>query len=172
MRTTLTIGILFTLFVLPPPAIGAEHAVTERHAVTHQDVWLMRRVGTPVPSPDGRWAVVSVEEPSYEEGGAVSDLWLVAVDGSVAPRRLTSTPDPEGGAAWSPGRQPARLSAPRAGEAEEGDEKEPAQIHVLDMTGPGEAVRLTSLVTGAGAPTWSPDGPAPRLREQGLPGCR
>ena len=123
MRTSLTIGILFTLFVLPSSAIGAEHAVTERHAVTHEDVWMMRRVGTPVPSPDGRWAVVSVEEPSYEDGGAVSDLWLVAVDGSVAPRRLTSTPDPEKGAAWSPDGSRLAFSAAR-GEAEEGEEKE------------------------------------------------
>ena len=170
MRTTLTIGILFTLFVLPPSAIGAEHAVTERRAVTHEDVWMMRRVDTPVPSPDGRWAVVSVEEPSYEEGGAVSDLWLVAVDGSVAPRRLTSTADAEADPAWSPDGRRLAFAAAR-GEAEEGEEKEPAQIYVLDMTGPGEAVRITSLVTGARAPTWSPDGQRLAFESKVYPGA-
>ena len=95
MRTTMTLGILFTLFLLPPSAIAEQHTASKSHAVTHEDVWLMHRVDTLEPSPDGHWAVVLVTEPSYEEDGDVSDLWLVATDGSVPPRRLTSTPDTE-----------------------------------------------------------------------------
>ena len=95
VRTTMTLGILFTLFLLPPSAIAEQHTASKSHAVTHEDVWLMHRVDTPEPSPDGHWAVVSVTEPSYEEDGDVSDLWLVATDGSLPPRRLTSTPDTE-----------------------------------------------------------------------------
>ncbi|MGB0514380.1 MAG: hypothetical protein ACPGJE_06030, partial [Wenzhouxiangellaceae bacterium] len=37
--------------------------------VTHEEVWLMKRLGAPVVSPDGRLAVVSVTEPSYEPDG-------------------------------------------------------------------------------------------------------
>ena len=62
----------------------------------------MNRLGTPVISPDGRSAVVSVTEPSYEEDGDVSDLWLIDVNGERPPRRLTSTRQGESGVAWRP----------------------------------------------------------------------
>ena len=42
--------------------------------ITHEDVWLMKRVGAPVPSPDGKWVVFSVLEPSYDEKAQATDL--------------------------------------------------------------------------------------------------
>ena len=56
--------------------------------VTHEDVWLMRRLSTPRVSPDGKWVVFSVTEPSYEKDATVHDLWVVPVDGSRPARRL------------------------------------------------------------------------------------
>ena len=50
----------------------------------------MKRPGSLAVSPDGRWIVVSVNEPSYDANGARSDLWLVAADGGAPARRLTS----------------------------------------------------------------------------------
>ncbi len=58
-------------------------AQTGRHTITHEDVFLMKRVAGPVISPDGRWIVFSVSEPSYTEGEQVTDLWLVPTDGST-----------------------------------------------------------------------------------------
>ena len=49
--------------------------------ITHEKVWLMKRVGAPAVSPDGRWAVVSVTEPAYDAALQASDLWLVSTDG-------------------------------------------------------------------------------------------
>src|SRR5262245_774929 len=72
-----------------------------RRPITHEDVWLMKRVGAPVPSPDGKWVVFSVIEPAYDEKEQVSDLWLVPADGSAKPRRITFTKGAESGAAWS-----------------------------------------------------------------------
>jgi hypothetical protein len=60
-----------------------------KHAITHEDVWLMPRVGAPVPSPDGRWVVFEVTEPAYDDSMKVEDLWIVEADGSGLPRRLT-----------------------------------------------------------------------------------
>jgi hypothetical protein len=42
-------------------AAAAEDA---RRPITHEDVWLMKRVGTPALSPDGRLVVVPVAEPA------------------------------------------------------------------------------------------------------------
>ena len=46
--------------------------------------------------------VFSLLEPAYDPDEEVSDLWLVAVDGSAAPRRLTQTKAPEKAVVWSP----------------------------------------------------------------------
>ena len=156
MRTTIAIAILFTSLLLLQPATAEAQPAANSHAVTHEDVWLMRRLDKPEPSPDGSWAVVSVTEPSYEEDGNISDLWLIATDGSVPPRRLTSTKEGESSSAWSPDGSKLAFSTKR-GEGE-GDEEPPSQIYVIDMTGPGEAIQITSLITGAQAPKWSPDG--------------
>ncbi len=121
--------------------------------VTHEDVWLMQRLGSPVVSPDGELAVVSVMEPSYEEDGDVTDLWLITIDGIKAPRRLTATPGGESGVVWSPDGSQIAFSAKRGT-----DDDAQAQIHVLPMDGPGEAVAITDLSTGASNPQWSPDG--------------
>jgi len=122
----------------------------QKRPVTHEAIWLMKRVGAPVPSPDGRWVVFSLVEPAYEEGEQVSDLWIAPTDGSSKPRRLTATKGPESDPAWSPDSRRIAFSARR-----EGDEA--SQIYVLDLAG-GDAVRITNLVTGASAPRWSPDG--------------
>lgn len=121
--------------------------------ITHEDVWLMKRVGPPVPSPDGKYIVFSVLEPAYDERDQVSDLWLVPADGSAKPRRLTYSRSGESGVAWSPDSRQIAFSARR-----EGDEA--SQIYLLDVVGGGEAMRVTSISTGARNPQWRPDGKA------------
>lgn len=121
--------------------------------LTHETMWMMKRVGAPVPSPDGKWVVFSMVDPSYDEKDQVSDLWIVPTDGSAKPRRLTATKGGESGVAWSPDSKRIAFAARR-----EGDEA--GQIYVLDVVGGGEAVRFTSLSTGARAPQWRPDGQA------------
>jgi dipeptidyl aminopeptidase/acylaminoacyl peptidase len=122
-----------------------------KRPITHEDVWLMKRVGAPVPSPDGKWVVFSVVEPAYNESDQVSDLWIVPTDGSTKPRKLTNTKGAESGVTWTPDSARIVFAARR-----EGDEAN--QLYALDVTQPGEAVRLTALSTGARAPLVSPDG--------------
>jgi len=147
-RTKIILSLL--LLTVAGPLLAQDN---ELRPVTHEEVWLMNRLSSPVISPDGTLAVVSVMEPSYEEDGDVSDLWLVPVDGSAPARRLTATPGSESGVAWKPDGSAIAFSAKR-GTADDAQ----AQIHVLDMTGPGEAVAITDLSTGASNPVWSPDG--------------
>jgi len=139
-------------------------SVVAQEPITHEDVWLMKRLGTPALSPDGSWAIFSVTKPSYEPDGQVSDLWLVATDGSTEARRLTATRGSESGVEWSPDGMRIAFSARR-------ESDEASQIYLLDMTGPGEAKRLTSLSTGARNPVWSPDGTSLAFESSVYPGA-
>lgn len=66
---------------------------------------MIKRVDSPVVSPDGKWVVVSVAAPAYDEKKEVSDLWIVPPDGSAPTRRLTSGKGSETGADCSPDSQ-------------------------------------------------------------------
>jgi dipeptidyl aminopeptidase/acylaminoacyl peptidase len=135
-------------------ACGAQAAsVAPRTPITHETLWMMKRVSAPVVSPDGRWAVVSIVEPSYQPDKVVSDLWLMSVDGSKPLRRLTNSKAPEGGVSWSPDSDRIAFSTRR-----EGDEIE--QIYVLSVTKGDPGERLTNMSTGAVNPKWRPDGEA------------
>ena len=131
--------------------------------ISHETMWLMKRVGAPAPSPDGKWVVFSLIEPAYDEKDQVSDLWIVPADASTKPRRLTFTKSGESGVSWSPDSNRLAFSARR-----EGDEV--AQIYILDVADGGEAVRVTSLSTGARSPEWRPDGRALLFTSTVFPG--
>lgn len=120
-------------------------------AITHPDLWLMKRVGAPKLSPDGKWAVFSVTEPAYDEKEAVNDLWLVPADGSAKPRRITGNKGGESAYCWSPDGKTIAFTAKR-------DADDAAQIYLLPLFSGGEAQRITNLSTGASAPQFNADG--------------
>ncbi len=122
-----------------------------RRPITHEDVWLMKRVGAPVPSPDGKWVAYVVIEPAYDPKEQSADLWISPSDGGAEPRQVTRGKGTPSGAAWSPDSRRLAFSAKR-----EGDEV--PEIYALDLSQGGEAERLTHIATGARAPVWSPDG--------------
>jgi dipeptidyl aminopeptidase/acylaminoacyl peptidase len=137
---------LFACLVIPLVAVSAS-----KRAPTHEDIWLMKRVGAPQVSPDGRWLVASVIEPAYDDNAQLSDLWLIDTAARHSSRRLTSTRRPENGVAWSPDSKRIAFSAQR-------DNDEVAQIYSLDLASGGEAQRLTNLSGGARSPIYSHDG--------------
>jgi dipeptidyl aminopeptidase/acylaminoacyl peptidase len=131
--------------------------------LTHQMVWEMKRVGAPAVSPDGKWVVVSMTEPSYDAANQTTDLWIVPSDASQPPRRLTFTKGGESGVAWAPDSRRIAFTAKR-----EGDEA--AQIYLLSLDG-GDAQRLTNLALGATGPRWRPDGNAILFQSDVYPGA-
>ncbi len=149
MKPMATQRLLLACLILSASSIIAVGAAAA--PLTHEALWLMKRVGVPVPSPDGRWVVFSVTEPSYEEEGDVTDLWVVPADGHAAPRRLTSGEGGESDPAWSADSRWLAFTATRG-------EDEKNQVYLLDFAGGGEAVRLTNAPLGARQPRWSPDG--------------
>lgn len=130
------------------PLFAAEPALKP---ITHEDVWLHRRVSAPVPSPDGKWVVFTVSDVAYDAKDNNADFWLKSLTDDSAPRRITFTKGGEGSAAWSPDGSRLAFTARR-----EGDEA--SQVYVLNLRDGGEAERVTSLQLGARSPKWSPDG--------------
>ena len=152
------------LVLLCLAASGASAESAAKHPVTHEDVWLMKRVGAPALSPDGRLVVVAVAEPAYDDSAKASDLWLVPADGSAPPRRLTFSTGTESNPAWSPDSRRIAFTAKRDGQDE-------PQVYVLDIAGGGEAERVTKISTGASRPLWRPDGQAILFSSMTFPGA-
>ena len=142
---------LFACLVLAIPALPETAVAAAKRIPTHEDIWLMKRVGPPQVSPDGRWIVVSVIEPAYDDSAQLSDLWLVDTSARHSSRRLTSTRRAETGATWSPDSRRIAFSAQR-------DNDDVPQIYSLDLRNGGEAQRLTNGSGGARAPAFSHDG--------------
>ncbi len=139
-------------------------AAGAKTVITHETLWLMKRVARPAPSPDGKWVVFAVTDPSYDPQKQTSDLWIVPTDGSGKPRQLTFTKGSEGDIAWSPDGKRIAFTARR-----EGDEA--SQVYVLEIGAGGEARRVTSLTAGADSPKWSPDGRSLLMHTMAYPGA-
>jgi dipeptidyl aminopeptidase/acylaminoacyl peptidase len=144
---------LLLLFMASPalaqlgtPATAAE---TGTRTLSAEVLWEMKRVGSPVVSPDGRWVVAPVTRYTVDDDKSHTDLWLFAADGSVE-RPLTQHGSAAGQATFSPDGRTLAFVTRRDGD-------DAGQIYLLPMDGPGEARRLTEVPTGVSAPAWVGD---------------
>lgn len=126
------------------------HAQDGKRPITHEDLWLMKRLSAPAISPDGKLAVLPVTEPAYDPAAQRVDLWLVPTDGIAAPRQLTFSAEPEGTPVFSPDGKRVAFTAQRTGDTA-------PQVYVLELDG-GEARRATAVASGVRTPRFSPDG--------------
>lgn len=123
----------------------------QKSPMTHESMWLLKKIGAPALSPSGKWVVYSRTETSYNTEEQSTDLWLAAADGSTEPRKITNTKGGEEGYFWHPTANQIFFSAKR-----EGDEV--AQLYRLNLDFGGEAQRLTNLSTGVSGAKISSDG--------------
>ncbi len=117
--------------------------------LTVDDLWSVRRVGAPVPSPDGRTVAYTVASYDMDENRSNAHIWIVPTAGG-APRRLTAGKTSETSPAWSPDGRRLLFVSKRDGDPA-------AQLYVLPLEG-GEAERITEMPLGVSDPKWLPDG--------------
>ena len=85
-RGVRSFSLLLIVLTLFSSALLCANAQT-KVPLTHETMWSLKRVGAPVPSPDGKWVVFSLVEPAYDDKDQVSDLWIVPADASARPNR-------------------------------------------------------------------------------------
>ena len=111
-------------------------------------MFAIKRVGSPVISPAGKWIAYTVGETNLEEESSETRIWMVSTEGSD-PVPMTAAGSSAGNPQWSPDGKYLSFTASR----EDGEN----QVWVLDRRG-GEARQLTEVEQGIGSYRWSPDG--------------
>ncbi len=126
-------------------------AFGQKPAMSHESMWMLKKIGTPALSPTGKWVIYSRTETSYNPDEQTTDLWLAAADGSSEPRKITNSKGGEDNYFWHPSANQIFFTANR-----EGDEI--AQLYRLNLDLGGEAQRITNISTGVLTPKISSDG--------------
>jgi Tol biopolymer transport system component len=89
------------LLLTPVLALTIAAFAADRRPITAQDLWTLKRLGSPALSPDGSNVVFTVQEWSVEKNKSTSNLWLAEVaTGKV--RRLTRANASDRAPVWSP----------------------------------------------------------------------
>lgn len=132
--------------------------------MSHEDMILLKRVGAPKISPDGKWIIYNVMIPSYNTEENSTDLYLASADGTIAPRKLTNSKAAESDYFWHPTAKKIYFTSKR-----EGDEN--AQLYSMDLDLGGEAQRLTNLSTGVSSPKISANGQKILFTSKVFPGA-
>jgi dipeptidyl aminopeptidase/acylaminoacyl peptidase len=148
MKIFLAISLALTTSVLaqtPPPS--------NKHSFVFEDMMKLKRVGAPVPSPDGKWVVFDAEDVDLEANTKISHLWIVPAQGGES-RRLNPTPNHEERPRFSPDGKRLIWTSKAT---------DPTQIWMCDFdSGSGVLVgkprQVTTISTGADGAIWSPDG--------------
>ena len=138
--------------VLAQPTPGASTTGAKR-PFTFEDMMKLKRVGAPVPSPDGKWVVFDAVDVDLEANTKISHLWIVPASGGEA-RRLNQTPNHEERPRFSPDGKRLIWTSKAT---------DPTQIWMSNFTSEsggldGTPHQVTNISTGADGAIWSPDG--------------
>jgi dipeptidyl aminopeptidase/acylaminoacyl peptidase len=128
-------------------------AQNAKHPFTFEDMMKLKRVGGPVPSPDGKWVMFDCVDVDLEANTKISHLWIVPASGGDS-RRLNPTPNHE---------ERPRFSLDGKRLIWTSKATDPTQIWMCDFdlnAGAlvGKPHQVTNISTGADGGIWSPDG--------------
>src|SRR5438046_3273753 len=126
---------------------------SQKHPFTFEDMMALKRVGAPVPSPDGKWVVFDCEDVDLAANTKISHLWIVPASGGES-RRLNPTPIHEERPRFSPDGKRLIWTSKAT---------DPTQLWMCDFDPQagqllGKPHQVTSISTGADGAIWSPDG--------------
>jgi dipeptidyl aminopeptidase/acylaminoacyl peptidase len=130
-------------------AISVAGFGADKRPLAPQDLWAVKRVGSPALSPDGKTALVVVQEWSIEKNKSTSNLWSVDV-ASAAVRRLTTAQVADTSPVWSPDGSRVVFVSKR------GDD-ENNSLYVMRVDG-GEPEKVIEFPAALSQPKWMPDG--------------
>ena len=125
-----------------------------KRPMTFEDLMAMKRVGEPIPSPDGKWVAFDAVEVNLAENSKHTHLWAVPAAGGEAHRLNPGSDHDESRPRFSPDGQRLIFTS-KAGDA--------PQIWMVGFDAEKGAFKdaphpLTALSTGADGAVWSPDG--------------
>src|SRR5437867_3517331 len=126
---------------------------SQKHPFTFEDMMKLKRVGAPMPSPDGKWVVFDCVDVDLEANTRVSHLWIVPATGGES-RRLNPTLNHEERPRFSPDGKRLIWTSKAT---------DPTQIWMCDFDSgsgvlTGKPHQVTNISTGADGGIWSPDG--------------
>jgi dipeptidyl aminopeptidase/acylaminoacyl peptidase len=145
--------VLTLSFTLALSAFAQSPAQSQKHPFTFEDMMKLKRVGAPVPSPDGKWVVFDCEDVDLAANTKTSHLWIVPAVGGKS-RRLNPTPNHEERPRFSPDGKRLIWTSKAT---------DPTQIWMCDFDSNGGSLvgkphQVTNVSTGADGAIWSPDG--------------
>ena len=135
------------------PSTSTNATSAAKRPFTFEDMMKLKRVGAPVPSPDGKWVVFDAVDVDLEANTKISHLWIVPAAGGEA-RRLNQTPTHEERPRFSPDGKRLIWTSKAT---------DPTQIWMCNFTPEsggldGQPHQVTNISTGADGGIWSPDG--------------
>ncbi|UCH10376.1 MAG: PD40 domain-containing protein, partial [Fidelibacterota bacterium] len=133
---------ILVLWILLIPSLNGQ-----KRAITHDDLFNIKRVSDPQVSSDGQWVAYTVTVFDKSANTSNSDIWLISIDGGE-PRRLTDSPESDKHPRWSPDGSQLAFTSSRSGIE---------QVYLLTIA-TEEIRQVSTLSTGAADAIWSPDG--------------
>jgi Tol biopolymer transport system component len=124
-----------------------------KHPFTFEDMMKLKRIGAPVPSPDGKWVVFDAEDVDLEANTKISHLCIVPARGGES-LRLNQTTNHEERPRFSPDGEKLIWTSKAT---------DPTQIWMCDFDTNagalnGQPHQVTNISTGVDGAIWSPDG--------------
>ena len=144
--------ILFFIIFLFPAAVFTQN----KHPLTIEDLWAMKRIGTFDLSPDGKQIVFDVTVYNMDENKGNSDIYLINVDGSGLHPLKNSDKNETNPKFLPDGKKVSYLIED--------------QIHTCNLDG-SDDIQLTNLYTGVNDYRWSHDGKKLLLTSNVYPDC-